>query len=115
MALSARNHLPGTVPVGGKPQPIHNIIQTPLHDAQQHFAGVFGRAGSQLEITPELALEDPIKALQLLLLTQACQQVPAHFQSHWQTLNAGMAQIAKRLKLEQVLIHRGSERSLLLS
>src|SRR5207237_8424207 len=53
------------------PQPVHHVIQPALHDAQQHLAGVLGRARRQLEIAAELALEDAVEAFELLLLAEA--------------------------------------------
>src|SRR6516164_6673172 len=49
---------------------VDNVVQPPLHDGQELLAGVFRGAGGQLEIAPELPLEDAVEAFQLLLLAE---------------------------------------------
>src|SRR5262249_61661233 len=51
-------------------EPVPDVVQAPLHDAQQHLAGVLRRARGELEVAAELPLEDAVEALQLLLLAQ---------------------------------------------
>src|SRR5262245_24113427 len=50
---------------------MHDVVQSPLHDAQEHFAGVFRRARRQREVAAELRLEHAVEAFELLLLAQA--------------------------------------------
>ena len=52
-------------------EPVDDVVQAALHDAQEHLARVFRRARGQLEVAAELALEDAVEAFELLFFTQA--------------------------------------------
>src|SRR5438876_7848237 len=65
------DHLTGTGARRSEAEPVDHVVQSPLHDAQQDFPGVFRRARGELEIAPKLALEHAVEPLQFLLLTQA--------------------------------------------
>src|SRR4051794_34984101 len=55
---------------GCEPEPIRHVIQTPLEQLQQRFAGNAARAFRLLEVAAELILEHTVNALDLLLLAQ---------------------------------------------
>ena len=69
--VAVRNQLAGAGPVRREAEAMDDVIQAALHDAQQRFAGVFRRARGQREVAAELALEDAVEALELLLFAEA--------------------------------------------
>ncbi len=69
--LAVADQLAGAGPVGGPAEPMHHVVQAPLHDGQQLLAGVLRRARGQLEIAAELSFQEAVEALQLLLLAEA--------------------------------------------
>src|SRR5439155_8983917 len=52
-------------------EPMYDVVQAALQDRQQLLAGVLRRARGQLKIAAELALEDAVEALELLLFAEA--------------------------------------------
>ena len=56
---------------GREAEPVDDVVQPPLQDAQQLLAGVLRRARGQREVAAELALEHAVEALELLLLAEA--------------------------------------------
>src|SRR5437667_32277 len=69
--MSVADHLAGAGARRSETEPVDRVVQPPLHDAQEDFAGVFRRARRQLEIASKLPLEHAVESLQLLLLPQA--------------------------------------------
>src|SRR5438874_8992445 len=69
--MSVADHLAGAGARRSETEPVDRVVQPPLHDAQEDFAGVFRRARRQLEITSKLPLEHAVESLQFLLLPQA--------------------------------------------
>src|SRR4051812_14236946 len=64
------DHLPGLRPAGREPEAGHHVVEPALEQRHQGVAGIAGPAGGQLEILAELALEDPVVPLDLLLLAE---------------------------------------------
>src|SRR5262245_27251824 len=64
------DELPRAGTVRSEAEPMDDVIQPALHQAQQHFARVFRRARRNLEIAAKLAFESAVEALQFLLLAQ---------------------------------------------
>src|SRR5260370_29400148 len=69
--MSVADHLAGAGARRSETEPVDRVVQPPLHDAQEDFAGVFRRARRQLEIASKLPLEHAVESLQFLLLPQA--------------------------------------------
>ena len=69
--VSMGDHLPRGGTRLRPTEPVDDVVQAALHDAQEHLAGVFRRARGQLEVAAELALEDAVEAFELLFFTQA--------------------------------------------
>src|SRR5438093_224106 len=50
---------------------MHDVVEPAFEDAQEHLAGVLLGARRQREVAAELALEDAVEPLELLLLAEA--------------------------------------------
>src|SRR5256712_392962 len=64
--VSVGDELPGVSPRGGKADPVDDVVQPRLQQAEQVEAGDAGHLGGSVEVEPELALEqevDPARAL----------------------------------------------------
>src|SRR5262249_52902192 len=68
--VTVADQLAGAGAGPGPPEPADHVGEAALHDAQQHFAGVFRRARGQLEIASKLAFEDAVEAFEFLFLAQ---------------------------------------------
>ena len=63
-------HLTGLSAARGEPEAGDDVVETSFQEGHQGVAGIARAAAGQLEILAELALEDPVVALDLLLLAQ---------------------------------------------
>ena len=66
-----RDHLPGLGPAGGEPQPGDHVVEPPLQQRHQGVARVARPAAGLRIVLAELPLEDPVVALDFLLLAEA--------------------------------------------
>src|SRR5581483_793796 len=66
-----RDHLARLRAARREAEPGDDVIEPALDQGHQRVAGVAGTAAGQFEILAELPLEDPVVALDLLLLAEA--------------------------------------------
>jgi hypothetical protein len=68
--VAVGHHLPRLGAGGGEAQPEHHVVEPPLEQPQEVLARHALLAFGLREVAPELALEEPVDALRLLLLPQ---------------------------------------------
>ena len=68
--VAMQHQLTGLSAAHGEAQAVHHVVKTALQNGEEVLAGLAGTALSQLEVTTELALQNTVKSLCLLLLAQ---------------------------------------------
>src|SRR5262245_32222311 len=74
--VSVRDDLTGRPDGPGHPGAADGVVEAALQDAKKHLARVARHAGRIRDVATELALEDAIVELELLLLVEADAVVP---------------------------------------
>ena len=74
--MAVAHELPRLRARGREAEAVDHVVEAPLEQLQQRLAGDAARAVGHLEVAPELVLEHPVDALDLLLLAQL--QAVAH-------------------------------------
>src|SRR5262249_6075801 len=69
--MSVRDHLAALGPAGREAEPGHDIVEPALEQRHQGRARIARSAARHVVVFPELTLEDPVVALDLLLLAEA--------------------------------------------
>src|SRR5581483_4704001 len=69
--VAVGDQLPSRGSRRGEAEAVYDVVEAALHDAEQHLAGVLGRARSEGEVAAELLLQHAVESLQLLLLAEA--------------------------------------------
>src|SRR5262249_9435200 len=69
--VAVAHQLAGRSAVEGEAEPVNNVVEPSLHDAQEHLAGVLRRARGQGKITAELSLQDAVETFWFLFFAQA--------------------------------------------